>query len=259
MLDLAELLSPAQGTARAAASTAFVMGKVTENNKSEFAGMVKVEYIAWEEGKSVSDWMPVLQHAAGAAYGTHSIPEIDEIVLVGFLGHSNEKPFVMGSFFPGGAKLPGEAFHKDNRHETYVTKGKVVLDIMDEDGKQRVSATTPKGITLVLEDEKETAKISDKSGKNFLLIDCKNGKVTVTADTELKLVSGQTSMTFTAKGSKVALKCDELTMEAKRTAKIEAKVKMDLETTAFTANGKSQATLKGGAMTTVTGGLVKIN
>jgi uncharacterized protein involved in type VI secretion and phage assembly len=259
MLDLAELLSPAQSTARAAASTAFVMGKVIENNQNQFAGMVKVEYIAWEAGKSVSDWMPVLQHGAGPNYGTFSSPELDEIVLVGFLGHSNEQPFVLGSFFPGGAQLPGQAFYKENRHETYITKGQVVLDIMDEDNKQRVSVTTPKGITMVLEDEKETAKISDKSGKNFLFIDCKNGEVTVTADTKLTLRCGGTSMQFTAAGAKVDLECAELTMNASRTAKIASKVKMDLETTTFNAQGKAQATLMGGSLGSVSGRLVKFN
>lgn len=259
MFELGDLLAPGAGGAPQSAMGGFVLGVVAENNDKKFAGMVKVEYTAWQQGHNLTHWMPVLQSYAGAGHGRYWLPEIDDVVLVGFVGQSMDEPFVLGCLHPANAELPGRLFHKDNRRRHLKTKGGVELDILDEDGKEQASVTTPKGLKLLVEDENETITLTDKNQENLLVIDSKNGKVTVTADSQLTLQSGRSTLEMKGKGGQVTIKCDKLEVDVTQTAKLAAKAMMTLEGGSLTAQGKQQAAFKGGAMAELSGGVVKIN
>ena len=126
----------------------FVLGTVTDNSDKKNASMVKVEFTAWENGKRIHDWIPVLQNYAGKTYGTYIIPEIDDIVLVGFMGVGFQKPFVLGSFYPADAKFTNTSFDKKNLVKTIATKGGTNVSINDEEGKQSICVKTKKELTL---------------------------------------------------------------------------------------------------------------
>jgi len=91
---------------------AFVLGTVAENNNKDFAGMVKVNFTAWTDGENLSRWMPVLSPYAGEDYGRYLIPEVDDIVLVGFIGTLREQPFVMGELLSRRRVAPGRAVRR---------------------------------------------------------------------------------------------------------------------------------------------------
>ena len=92
----------------------FVQGTVVENNNAEYKGMVKVEFTVWESGKNMCEWVRLLAPYTGKDYGTYWVPEIDETVLVGFIGGSLKRPFLLGSLYPSGASLVSENFDKKN-------------------------------------------------------------------------------------------------------------------------------------------------
>lgn len=236
----------------------FVLGTVSQNDDKKEAGMVKVEYTAWDSGSNISAWMPVLQPYAGKDYGHYLVPEIGDVVLVGFIGRQLEKPFVAGSFFPAAASLPGAVFDAKNRHRVFKTKGGVECDIADEDGKQQASLTTPKGLRIELADEAETVKLTDKDGKNLLELDCKGGNVTVKADKKLTLECGSCSVTMES-GGDMKLSCGTLKIEASQTGEVKAQNMLTLEGGTLKAEGKQQAALKGASMVEISGGMVKIN
>ena len=78
----------------------FVQGTVVENNNDQFKGMVKVEFTVWESGKNMCEWVRLLSPYTGKDYGTYLVPEIGEMVLVGFIGGSLKRPFLLGSLYP---------------------------------------------------------------------------------------------------------------------------------------------------------------
>ena len=158
--------------------TGFVQGTVVENNNADFKGMVKGEFTVWESGKNLCEWVRLLSHYGGADYGLYCVPEINETVLVGFIGGSLKRPFLLGSLYPGGASMVSENFDDKNLKKHLKTKGGMDLLILEENGKQSVTLTTPKGNVLTVSDETESCKISDKDGKNQISMDYKNGKVT---------------------------------------------------------------------------------
>ncbi len=78
------------------------------------------------------------------------VPEIDETVLVGFIGGSLKRPFLLGSLYPGGASVVSENFDQKNLKKHLKTKGGMDLLIQEEDGKQSITLTTPKGSVLAV-------------------------------------------------------------------------------------------------------------
>ena len=92
----------------------FVQGIVVENNNSDFQGMVKVEFTAWESGKNMCEWVRLLSPYTGKDYGMYCVPEINEIVLVGFIGGSLKRPFLLGSLYPGGSATVKDNFDQKN-------------------------------------------------------------------------------------------------------------------------------------------------
>lgn len=237
----------------------FVLGTVAENSNKDFPGMIKVEFTSWNAGENISKWLPVLSPYAGKEYGRYLIPEVGDIVLVGFIGTLREQPFVLGSFYPTGAKLPGEQFDDKNLNRHLKTKGGVKFTVRDEGGKQKIEAVTPKELTVRVEDEKETITFTDKNNKNFLQIDCKNGKITLTADKKIALKAGKCEITMDGNSGEVSIKCDQLKIEAGQSANIKSKNMMALEAGMLKVEGKQQLALKGSAICEISGGMVKIN
>ena len=235
----------------------FVLGTVAKNDDSNYPGMVKVEFTAWQDGQNISKWMPVLSSYAGKEYGRYLIPEVDDVVLVGFIGDYMEKPFVLGSFYPAGAAQPSDQFTKENFNRQFKTKGEVKFTVKDDKGKQEYEALTPKGLKIRAEDDGETITLSDKGGKNYVKLDCKNGEISVTADKKITLKTGSCTITMDGQSGALELKCMQFKMEASQTANIKSNAMMTIDGGVTTVQGK-QASLKGAAMAEVTGGMVKI-
>ncbi len=237
----------------------FVQGVVTDNNNKEFAGMVKVQLTSWKEGNNIGEWIPVLQPYAGKTYGNYLMPEIDDIVVVAFMGTDRKRPFVIGSLYPANAGMLSESFVEKNANKKFKSKGEVELAISDEENKQSVTIKTPKGLTITIGDENELISISDKDKKNVVDIDAKGGAISVTADKKMTLTAGKCEIIMDGASGKLDIKCDMLNISAGKTANISGGQKMAVEGGMLNLNGKQMAELKGGAMTTISGGMVKIN
>ena len=160
----------------------FVQGIVVENNNADFKGMVKVEFTVWETGKNMCEWVRLLSPYAGKDYGTYLVPEIDEMVLVGFIGGSLKRPFLLGSLYPSGASVVSENFDQKNLKKHLKTK-------------------------ITIQSEKN---ISLKAGSAELTMDGNAGavslkakKVTVTADNEIGL---KANSALKAEGAQIDVK-----------------------------------------------------
>ena len=206
----------------------FVQGTVVENNNPDFKGMVKVEFTVWETGKNMCEWVRLLSPYTGKDYGMYCVPEIDETVLVGFIGGSLKKPFLLGSLYPNGAAIVNENFHKENLIKHMKTKGGMDILINEDDGKQKITFMTPKGSTILVDDEKECCTFSDKSAKNTIKLDYKNGGIEISAEKTIKIAAGKTQLSLdgnsgdiSVKGTKIAVQADnEIGLNAKAALKM---------------------------------------
>lgn len=237
----------------------FVQGVVVENNNDKFKGMVKVEFTVWENGKNMCEWVRLLSPYTGKDYGVYCVPEINEMVLVGFIGGSLKRPFLLGSLYPSGASIVNENFDKQNLVKHIKTKGGMDILINEDKGKQKITLTTPKGSTILIDDEKECCTISDKGAKNALKLDYKGGGIEVSAQKTLKLTAGKTSISLdgnsgavTVKGAKVALQADnEIGLNAKAALKLQgAQVQM---------KGQAQVNVQSSGQLALKGSVTQIN
>ena len=237
----------------------FVQGIVTDNGDKQHAGMVKVEFVSWKKGGNICEWMPVLRPYAGKEYGAYVMPEVEDIVLVGFLNAQMKRPFVLGVLYPADAKYPGTSFDAKNLKKTFRTKGGSEVVISDEDKKQSCTVTTPKGLTAALSDEKETIALQDKGGKNKIFLDTKNGALEIACDKKITLKTGKCTVTLDGQAGQVSIQCDVFNAKATRQAVVTANQSTEVSGGMLKAEGKQTAEFKGGAMAQLSGGMVKIN
>lgn len=262
MSTIADLLGSSGdfGADRAFQSTGgFIQGTVTDNSDKKYPGMVKVEFTAWKSGSNIYEWLPVLQGFAGGKYGAYAIPEVGDIVLVGFIGAGMKRPFVLGSLYPANAKMVSESYNEKNTVKRFRTKAGTALSLNDEKGKESAAVTTPKGLTLIAEDEKETITAKDKNGKNIIQIDCKKGGITITADSKITVKTGKCEIAMDGKGGALSIKCDRLNIKAAQQATVASNQMMTVQGNILKAEGKQTAQFKGGTLAELSAGMVKIN
>lgn len=237
----------------------FVQGKVVENNKSEFKGMVKVEFTVWEEGENYCNWLRVLTPYGGGAYGSYVLPEIEDIVLVGFIGGNLQCPFVIGSLYPSGAGMVENSFDEKNEKKRLVTKGETEITILETAGKQSITVQTKKGAKFVIEDENETCTISDKSAGNSIKLDYKKGEISITAAKKITLKAGSAKLELDGNTGDIKGSATNFKVNANADVALEATANAKIKGTLTTIEGSGKLDIKCSAITNISGAMVKIN
>jgi uncharacterized protein involved in type VI secretion and phage assembly len=189
--------------------TGVVIGIVTNNNDPDSLGRVKVRF-PWLSDTDESFWARVAAPMAGNGRGVYFLPEVDDEVLVMFDHGDVRFPYVIGSLWNGKDKAPAD----------------------NSDGKNNVRVIQSRSghrITLNDEDGNETLEIVDGSGKNSIVIDTANNRITISSDKDIALVAPQGAVTISAQ---------DVAIKASRDVAITAERNMML-------SADSESTLKG--------------
>ena len=223
--NLFAMLQKAQETASTADSKMFgvEVGIVTNVKDDQKLGRVKVCFPRLP-GKPESDWVRVVQPAAGAGRGFYWIPEVNDEVLVAFERGEAHRPYVVGALWNGKDKPMKDAYTDENTTRMIQTKS---------------------GHQIILDDKKDAEKIiiSDKSGKRTMTFDVKNKKFLIEAkegDVEIHAEK------------KIILECEDLEIKTKKTGKIDIGSTFDL-------NVKDKANIKAGPQLNIKASRVNIN
>ncbi len=177
-----------------------VVGIVTNNQDPEGNFRVKVKF-PWLSADEESHWARVAMPMAGKDRGFMALPEVDDEVLVMFEHGDVNHPFVIGSLWNGQDKPPLPNDKAVNG------SGEVVQRIW----KSRAGH-------LILMDDSDDApgiQIIDKTGKNKIVIDSKDNKLTIEIEGDVKL---------TTRG--------KLEIEAQQDIKVETNANMTLKAAA---------------------------
>jgi uncharacterized protein involved in type VI secretion and phage assembly len=223
--NLFAMLQKAQETASTADSKMFgvEVAIVTNVKDTDKLGRVKVCFPRLP-GKPESDWVRVVQPAAGAGRGFYWIPEVNDEVLVAFERGVAHRPYVVGALWNGKDKPMKTAYTDENTTRMIQTKS---------------------GHQIILDDKKDAEKIiiADKSGKRTLTFDVKNKKFLIEAkegDVEIHAEK------------KIILECEDLEIKTKKTGKIDIGSTFDL-------NVKDKANIKAGPQLNIKASRVNIN
>src|SRR5438067_7185259 len=196
------MLQKAQETASAADSKMFgvEVAIVTNVKDDQKLGRIKVCFPRLP-GKPESDWVRVVQPAAGAGRGFYWLPEVNDEVLVAFERGEAHRPYVVGALWNGKDKPMKDAYTDENTTRMIQTKSGHQIVFNDKSGEEKIT-------------------IGDKSGKRTITFDVKEKKFLIEA--------GEGDVEFHAK-KKMVLICEDLEVKTKKTGKFEIGSKFDLK------------------------------
>lgn len=172
---------------------------------------------------------------AGNERGTFFRPEIDDEVLVGFLGDDPRHPVVLGMLHSSAKPAPEEA-KDDNHRKGYVSREK--MQFVFDDEKKVILLETPGGNKATLSEEDNGIVLEDQNGNKITMDD--NG-ITIESFKDLVLKAAND------------IKIEGANVDVSAQAALKA-----------VGNGSAEVsgastTVKGSATTVIQGGLVQIN
>src|SRR3954469_14268097 len=196
------MLQKAQETASTADSKMFgvEVGIVTNVKDDQKLGRIKVCFPRLP-GKPESDWVRVVQPAAGAGRGFYWLPQVNDEVLIAFERGEAHRPYIIGSLWNGKDTPMSAAYTDDNSKMMILTKSghQIILD--DKQGEEKII-------------------IADKSGSRTLTFDVKAKKFLVEAkvgDVEIHAEK------------KIVLSCEDLEIKTSKSTKVDVGTNFDLK------------------------------
>lgn len=239
----------------------FAIGTVVQNDDPEYPARVKVHYTVWNTEKEETKWIPLLAPYAGKEYGSYCVPEVDDIVLVAFLDCRQDKPFVMGSFFPVDDEIRDKKFTEENWYQYYKTKGEIEFTLYNEPGKQCITAETPGELFYEMDDDEETITLDDT--ENHIITNAKEKTIVITGSEKITLqtTEGSCQIIMDGPADKITIKAKYIEIEGTQDVEIEAGDTMDIEAgDDMSIEAGNNIDMEAGTVCSISGGpLVKIN
>lgn len=228
---------------------------VISNDDPKKKGRVQVQF-QWQTGDMKTSWLRVMTPDAGASdkVGTNRgfvfIPEVDDMVMVGFRYSDPNRPFVMGSMFSG---TTGEGGDAGNKAKSITTRSgsTIVFDDDTNDGNitiidaaQNIIMLDGKGVVSVTAND----KIAFQVGKSGLVMD-KDGKIQIIGETIQ--VKGEKEVTMVAskgesEGGSVSLNPKEAALTAPNDLIMSGKKTASLSSKTVTVGGDTEVNVAGG-------------
>ena len=193
-----------------------VTGVVTSNADEKKLGRVKVR-LRWLDDGYETVWAYVAVPLAGKERGTWLIPAVGDEVLVAFEHGDLTKPYVIGSLWSKSAAPPPAGVEGGSEVAVLRSRSGHVVRLDDRAGKEKI-------------------EIIDKSGKSSIVIDTKEGAITLTCQGDLTLESkGGNVVLKAAKGVDVTSK-GSVQMEAGADVNVRAKGNVKVKGTTIDLN-----------------------
>jgi type VI secretion system secreted protein VgrG len=222
------------------------LATVTDNNDPDKMSRVKVAY-NWPGKDHDSDWIRVGSFYTGGddRKGMQFIPEKEAQVIIGYELDRPELPFIMTSLYP---KKDGMRSRKGNNDEkTIYTKAGNLIELIDKQGENKIQITNVNNADTAIQIEfKDNGTITLKT----------NGKVNIEAQENISIKAKQ-KISFEAQ--EIEMKADNKTTIKATSISIEADATAEIKANASAKMSSANTEVSGDAMTTIKGGLVKIN
>lgn len=191
--------------------------------------------------------------------GVVFVPQVNDEVIVGFLDGKINDPVVLGTVYNSVNKPP---IVVDDKNELMVIKfpSGMIIQIDNKKDKAKVTLTTKKGHSVLIDDDKELAEIKEKSGKTSFTVDFKNGEIELKADKKISLTAGKDSLTVeNQKGVAVTSSAGKLNVDVNEVA-VKAKANLNMQANArVVVKGNGGAEVSSSGQTVLKGSVTQIN
>lgn len=182
-------------------------------------GRVRITLLAEDGDDAAEIWARVAVPFAAGNCGAFFIPDVDEEVVVVFVGNSPEAAVVVGSLWNGRTAMP-ESLPGDRVDRWTITgkKGTRIAIVESAAGQEQVVIETPGGASATLTDGNGQS-IALKAAQNTITLD--SGGVTVEAlasvsvsASQVKVSAGQVSVEAAMSRFSGVVQCDTLISNA---------------------------------------------
>lgn len=234
------------------------LATVTNVTDPDKLNRVKCLPIENQENQEETDWCYVMAPFGGKECGQFFFPNVNDLVVLAYLGGDPHRPMVLGSWWNTEVRPPYVIDQGKILNYTIRTPTGTELLFYDEPGKQKVTLTLPSGTVLMIDDENSAAALRDKSGENVLSMDFKGGNIELKAKTKLTLSAGQTTITLESSGNLTEKAGNKVSIQG---ATIEEKgsAKVAIEGATTQVKASATLTLQASGPATLKGAMVNIN
>ncbi len=245
---LSDAVAPGAAAQASFLHSGLVPAVVSDIKDKDDLGRVKVTF-PWLDGQVASDWARVAMIGAGKERGFLVLPDVGDEVLVGFENGDSRRPVVIGGLVSKSSKFPSDL--QDGKS---VTKRRIrsarghVVELGDGQG------SADQYVLVALEDPKHQLRI----GKDGTALEVPSGvKLRIAAGSAEILLDGNGKIEL--KGATIAITAQQALELSGLDVTIKATKKVAISGLQTEIKGSAQATIDGGGMTTVKGGMVQIN
>jgi phage baseplate assembly protein gpV len=208
--------------------------------------------------EELSDWCYVMTPMGGKERGLFLFPQVDDLVVLGYLENDPHRPIVLGGFWNSETTPPYTV--ADGKAEDYCLKTpqKVEFTLHDEDKKQKLTVTMPSGIVIEIDDEQQTLTTKNKDSDTMLTMKMKDGEIELTAKSKLTLTSGNASITLEKDGNITVKGSGDVTVDGKG-VNVKASGQLTMKGNDIAATANKDLNLKATATASVKGTMLKLN
>lgn len=229
--------------------THLMTGIVTDNDDPEGLGRVKVK-LPWHRDEE-TQFIRMITPDGGSGRGWFGLPEIDDEVVVSYERGNSDMPVVLGCLYNGQDKPPiasSEALNSGKvESKVFRTRGGNEVRFDDADGSEKIT-------------------ISQKDSTNILMLNMDGPKIVIETSGDISMKA--TNINLESTSGDIVLKSGS-NIKGEASANVELKASADFKSeggmnyeakggVSYKASG-TEANLEGAAMTTIKGGVVKIN
>jgi len=154
-----------------------------------------------------SDWCYVMAPLAGKEHGTQFMPEVGDLVVLGYIRGDLQRPLVLGCLWNNENTMPYPI--RDGKNFNFAVKTPIGIEVLmsgENEDEAKLTVKTPAETVLEINDKEKTVTISDKEKKNYINIKLKNGEITIAADKKIKLDAGNGAASLELDGTSQTLK-----------------------------------------------------
>ena len=205
-----------------------------------------------------TDWCYVMTPMGGEGRGLFLFPQVDDLVVLGYLGNDPHRPIVLGSFWTKGSPAPVKV--QDGVAEDYCLKTPkdVKITLHDEENKQKITVSTPSGIVVEIDEKEQTVTTKNGSGNTALTMNMKKGEIELKAESKLTLSAGNASVVLEENGKITAKSSGNILLDANSVIS-KSKGTAEMKGTSVNIKAEGELELKSSGMASIKGAILKLN
>jgi uncharacterized protein involved in type VI secretion and phage assembly len=167
---------------------------VTDVKDPDGQGRVRIKLPWSPDPKSAvwETWARLSTLMAGGKRGTWFIPDVDDEVLVAFLGGDPRQPFVVGALW-NGKDAPPQSMDGSGKNaiKQICSRNGVKVTFDDQDGQESLKLETPGGGKVTIKDGPSNVKVEDANGNS---VELATAGITVTASAKVTVQASQVAI-----------------------------------------------------------------